>query len=63
MLDFITLIIFIVLVGVLFKKFCIPVLKEEVKRAKTLTKNIELEYEVLKLEKEKLELELKKYER
>ena len=48
------------IICVFFKKFCLPVLKEEVKRAETVTKNVELEYEVLKLEKEKLELELRK---
>ena len=60
MLDFISLILFLVLICILFKKFFVPVIKEEVKRAETITKNAELKFETLKLEKEKLELEINK---
>ena len=40
MLDFIVFVVFIFLVLIMFKKYCIPVLKEEIKQAEIRTNKL-----------------------
>lgn len=60
MLDFVCFVVFMVLFVILFKKYFIPILKEEKAQAIIRTHKLCLKESVLELEKEKLELEIDK---